>query len=78
MPVSRGNENDVAFCGFDEYAVIEGFFLEENMCNAFDYFIQFRVSDSCGIFGIIMLFCFHKLAAGICGRNGGDIVPDGM
>ena len=42
MPVSRVNENDVAFCGFDECDGIDGFFLEVNMCNPFDYFIQFR------------------------------------
>jgi hypothetical protein len=40
MPVTRGNENDVAFCGFDECDVIEGFFLEENMCNAFRYALK--------------------------------------
>ena len=62
MPVSRGNENDVAFCGFDECDVIEGFFPGEDMCNAF---ISFRVSDSCGIFRMIMPF-FHKFFPGIC------------
>ena len=49
MTVARGNKNDVILCGFNEYDVIEGFFLEEKMCNAFDYFIEFRVSDSRGI-----------------------------
>ena len=54
------------FCGFDEYDAIEGFFLEQKMCNALDSFIQFRVADPRGIFRVVMPFCFDVFVPKVC------------
>jgi hypothetical protein len=77
MSVSRGNNNDITFGCFDENNAIEGFFLEQKMCNAFDYFIQFRVADPPGIFRGVMPFGFDVFSTDRCRGNDGDVVPNG-
>ena len=46
------------------------------MCDAIDYLVQFRVSDTRGIIRVIMPFGLHALPANICWRNYRDIISE--
>jgi hypothetical protein len=46
VPISRGNDDDIAFVCFDENDVIQIFCLEEEMGNPVQDFIYLRVAGS--------------------------------
>ena len=53
----------------DENNVTKRLVLEEEMGQTLPDFVQLRIPGTCLIFGMIMAFCFHVFAIGICRRN---------